>query len=466
MDVNDQEQEHQQSVTEAAPTDLESPMRGIADAERRIAAYAAYQKQLGNDVLNLATAENILLYESLKKTVFDKIRFELNDIRYANPPYGKDDVLRPLTSFLQDSMSENVNYTDIYATTGVSGALECLAFALKKIGVLQDDDWVLMPAPRWQGFKWCFEQRPKLRCTYVQLSDSDPNPFELTLKQAQDAYKNLSPHPRLLVLTNPNNPLGVNYPKNLLEEIYGWALEQNPEMHIISDEIYAHSQIKEAEPKFFSAFDLDVYSKYKERIHVVWGLAKDFGLSGFRVGFIISKSKSVGDIIKGDKDHESMSWFSPLDSLKNVVLRELFKKDSPYPIRLMNEYKVALNKSHDEVLAALKDKETGVSYLDTGKNNSAQFFVLDLRKYLGKVSPNRSSDDPSEEAFFSKIELSENERELFEYIKNEAKVLLLPGKTLQFSNEGFFRMCFTAFKSSEVSGAVKAIGKALRKLDP
>jgi aspartate/methionine/tyrosine aminotransferase len=459
MDVN-QEQEHRHLVTAAAPADFTSPMHRIADAEQRIAVYA---EQPGNEELNLATAENVLLYNLLQKNVFSKMNFTKDDIRYANPPYGKEELLSALASFLRRSMSKNIDATDIYATMGVSGALECLAFTLKEKGVLKDNDWVLMPAPRWQGFEWCFQQRPKLNCAYIQLS---PSTFELTLKKVQDAYLNLSPRPKLLILTNPNNPLGVNYPKKLLEGIYKWILDQKPEMHIISDEIYAHSQIKDADPKFCSAFDLNVYHEYKERIHVVWGLAKDFGLSGFRTGFIISKSKRVCDIMRGNSHYHSMSWFSPLDSLKNVALRELFKKGSTNPSDLMAEYEYALNESYHKVLYALNNKDTGVPYLNLGKNNSAQFFVLDLRKYLGQAPPNLSSGDPSEELLFSEAELSKEEGELHAYIKNEAKVLLLPGTTLQFEDEGFFRMCFTAFASATVSNAVVNIGKALNKLTP
>lgn len=56
--------------------------------------------------------------------------------------------------------------------------------------------------------------------------------FQLTLEAVQRVYKAIDPKPRFPVSTNPNNPLGGNYPQQLLEEIYEWGLEYT-DMHII-----------------------------------------------------------------------------------------------------------------------------------------------------------------------------------------------------------------------------------------
>lgn len=371
-------------------------------------------------------------------------------------------------------MSEpnRIDSENIHATVGVSGALECLAFALKDKAMygdkaLKDEDQVLMPAPRWQGFQWCFEQRPNLKCVYIKLSAEDN--FKLTLEKVQGEYKKLSPKPKLLVLTNPNNPLGINYPRKLLESIYDWVL-RDTEMHIISDEIYAHSQLSNPKTKFCSSFDLEVYSKcpkgFKERVHVVWGLAKDFGLSGFRVGFIISKSDKISKIINGDEatGRHAMTWFSPLDSLKNVVVKKLFQTGShSYPIQLMNQYKEALTDSYNKIKHELE--KAGIPYFhDSDNDNPAQFFLLDLRKYIKPTQgwSNRRPGGSPKPVLFSEISCSEHD--LFNYIEETANVVLLPGQTLNCSEEGHFRMCFTAYNADDVSTAVRRIGKALSVL--
>lgn len=113
-------------------------------------------------------------------------------------------------------------------------------------------------------------------------------------------------------------------------------------------------------------------------MHLVWGLGKDFGLSGFRTGFLVSKSPLVRRAMEGDETHASLSWFGPLDSLKNVHVRLLFDSTTDgrwSPIELMEEYGAILTRTYNTVRAALVDAR--VPCLDMGWNNPAQFFVLD-----------------------------------------------------------------------------------------
>jgi hypothetical protein len=115
------------------------------------------------------------------------------------------------------------------------------------------------------------------------------------------------PHPnriKALVLTNPHNPLSRCYPPSLLRQCMSWCHKRG--IHLVSDEMYALSTIasldgsmKEGTHSFVSALriagikkddlscnvtpgeiieDVD-YSK----IHVVWGMSKDFGSSGIRM---------------------------------------------------------------------------------------------------------------------------------------------------------------------------------------
>ena len=63
------------------------------------------------------------------------------------------------------------------------------------------------------------------------------------------------------------------------------------DLHIICDEIYALSTFPGAKHISMAKF----YNDY-EKIHIVGGLSKDFGMSGFRVGYCHSMCPEV---IKG-----------------------------------------------------------------------------------------------------------------------------------------------------------------------
>ncbi|MGW1071651.1 pyridoxal phosphate-dependent aminotransferase [Streptomyces sp. NPDC002537] len=464
------------------PDQITGLLAAIADPERRLAAHA----DLFPDALNLATAENVLLYPSLREHVFAKLgTIAEENVRYATA-YGTDHLRLEIGEMLRPVLSPSLDHDDIFGTSGVSAALECLAFALKdrKDNPLRSGDRVLLPAPFWQGFKWCFEQRPELVCVPVALTAKGAGRFELTLEDLQRAYHQQPEPPRLLVLTNPNNPLGVNYDKELLERIHHWALEET-EMHIISDEMYAHSQLTDAAPPFVSALALDAYrlEAAKDRVHVVWGFAKDFGLSGFKAGVVISRSPAVQEAMKGTPTRETSSWFSPFDSLKHFVIGELLavREDGrSYALALMEQYRSVLTTAFRTVRTALDTAK--VPYLHREGANSAQFFWLDLRDWLPRDAqeipyglgphfpdaervPERLATETGKPGasglpvLFSDI--SSAEEWLRRYIAEQANVLLLPGQTLSCPEPGYFRLCFTAFGTPTVVEAVQRLGEAL-----
>merc|ERR1719350_491095 len=83
---------------------------------------------------------------------------------------------------------------------------------------------------------------------------------------------------------NPSNPLGVVYPRHLTLQLMRVCHRHG--IHFISDEIYALS-IFDSEEKFNSVLSIPIGEvPDPARTHVLWGLSKDFGLAGFRTGFI------------------------------------------------------------------------------------------------------------------------------------------------------------------------------------
>ncbi|MEV5240113.1 pyridoxal phosphate-dependent aminotransferase [Streptomyces cinnamoneus] len=468
------------------PAEVIALLARTTDPERRLSV----EQQLFPDLVNLGTAENVLLFQQMNDKVFSKLRgLTEQDLRYSVPIYGTEKMREDIAELLRPQFGADLGRDDLFGTSGVSAALECLAFALKKTGTLSDGDRVLLPAPFWQGFKWCFEQRPGLECVPAYLGAD----FELTLDLLQQAYYWPQPQerPKLLVLTNPNNPLGVNYDKDLLEKIYTWALTQT-DMHIISDEMYAHSQLQTSQRPFVSAFALDAYRDdptARDRVHVVWGFAKDFGLSGFKAGVAITRNSAVKDVLNGT-DGEPYSWFSPFDSLKHYVIGSLLETQDTgrsFAAELMDEYRTILTGAFDSARTAL-DEAKNIPYVFREGQNSAQFFWLDLREYLRQDAPeipyergphfpynghtynggahdgngNGDSRRPGDlrlPVLFSGIGSAESE--LFQYIKDHAGVQLLPGRTLSAHDQGYFRLCFTAFAEQTIREAIQRISQAL-----
>ncbi|MFE6869774.1 pyridoxal phosphate-dependent aminotransferase [Kitasatospora sp. NPDC057692] len=448
-------------------------------------ALAIYRRDLASDTaIDLSVAENVLVYEdSMQKMVFDDIDLLPEQYIHYTSPYGSPKLREKVAVLLTKAFEAPVAPGDVFGTGGVGSALECLAFALQgpllpeESGPppLKEGDAVLLPAPYWQGFNWSFEQRPKLKCVPVPLPTEGPDRFKLTLEGIKEAYfkynRLFGEFPRLLVLTNPHNPLGVNYGKPLLDEIYAWALDET-DLHLISDEIYCHSQVDGVRVPFTSAFALDAYDEAPERIHVVWGFAKDFGLSGFRTGFVVSKSGPVQRAMLGTKGIEEkkhpMSWFTPVDSLKHYVLGELLEATvngagaELYTDYAMRRYRELLSEGFEKVKDRLVARN--IDFVHTEGDNPAQFFWLDLTAYLGKRPPEGAAP-VTPLPFTRDLDLDTDELWLFNYLANKpTEVTLLPGETMHSPAPGYFRLCFTAYQPEVVCTAIDRVAEALSKL--
>ncbi|RPK64659.1 Aspartate aminotransferase [Streptomyces sp. ADI96-02] len=447
-------------------------------------ALAFYHRHLAPPTaVDLSVAENVLVYDdSMQKTVFANTSLLPEKNIHYFPPYGTDELRQQVAALLTKAFGREVDAENVFGTAGVASALECLAFALKNNapGVpapLEDGDGVLIPAPYWQGFNWSFEQRPKLTCVPVNLPTEGPHAFRLTVDLIRNQYeehkKQTGRAPRLLVLTNPHNPLGVNYSKSLLEDIYAWALGHR-DLHIISDEIYCHSQLDSSTTPFTSAVALDAYSEHPTRIHVVWGFAKDFGLSGFRTGFVVSQNTVVKDAMLGSKDtgaevRHPMSWFTPFDSLKHHVIGAVLSAsaDGPgsdlYTTVAMKTYRSLLSKSFAEAKDSLR--RNGIKHLHHDGDNAAQFFWLDLRDYLDLPVPPAPADTMPLPLTAPGLDI--REEGLFNYFRRQpTEVSLLPGGVMHSPAPGFFRLCYTARQPGEVSEAIDRVGTALALLRP
>ena len=149
-------------------------------------------------------------------------------------------------------------------------ALQCL---------LNDGDEVFIHEPAWVSYT---EQ--------VHLLGGVPKFFPYWEKvDAFEAY--LTPKTKVIILNNPNNPTGYLYSKNELKLIY--KICQARGIFLLVDEAY--SDFVPITSKFYSAVNL---SDTKENLVVVNSLSKNFGMSGWRVGYAIGHADFIRQLLK------------------------------------------------------------------------------------------------------------------------------------------------------------------------
>jgi aspartate/methionine/tyrosine aminotransferase len=160
-------------------------------------------------------------------------------------------------------------------------------------------------------------------------------------------------------------------------------------------------------------------------VHVVYGFAKDFGLSGFKVGVLHSENREV---IKAVQDS---TYFYSVSTETQRTLTNLL--DS-------SELKGFFNSMREGLAAAYRDTASdlaahGIPFLPV---EGGIVVWLDLRAFLDSIS-------------------FEAERDLFEHMFEQGRVNISPGKVFHCAEPGWFRLCFTVPESHRREGLKRLI---------
>lgn len=144
--------------------------------------------------------------------------------------------------------------------------------------LLKKDDNVLSFDPSWLSY----EDQIKLvgaKIKYIPINS------DLDLLR-----KNITKKTKILIINNPNNPCGIFFEKNKLEKIYKICKEKK--IYILSDEAY--SDFIPKDEKFCSIGHFD---KNKKNSIIINSISKNFGMSGWRIGYVISNKKIIKKLL-------------------------------------------------------------------------------------------------------------------------------------------------------------------------
>ncbi|KAI1176305.1 1-aminocyclopropane-1-carboxylate synthase 7 [Nemania sp. FL0916] len=246
-----------------------------------------------NTNIDLGTAENWLIRDELIAICKKSINDDLTDkhLSYPDGFAGDTAMLEASASFFNEYFKPAtpvLAQQHIATAPGAAASLDALLY-----NICEPGDGVLVPSPFWNGFDWLFGVRSGVQPVGVDVGIADG--FTSHLIPRLDATLKASPRPiKAVVLTNPHNPFGQCYPKHVIEKCIRFCKEK--QIHFISDEVYAMSSFKSKDSAalvpFTSALSIDVEAIGGDpaHVHVIWSISKDFGSSGFRMGFCITQA--------------------------------------------------------------------------------------------------------------------------------------------------------------------------------
>lgn len=191
---------------------------------------------------------------------------------------------------------------EILVTCGATQALDALFRTIGQKGME-----VMIPAPAYSGYD------PIIRFAGMvpKYFDTSKNAFQVNSEMLDQAYTSFT---RCLLLTNPNNPTGVNLSASAMDGIAQW-LYRHPDVFVISDEIYAALSFGG------SHVSLASYPKLRERVIVISGVSKSYAMTGWRIGFLCAPRDLATQIYKVHQNEiscaSSISQYAALEALQS-----------------------------------------------------------------------------------------------------------------------------------------------------
>jgi len=185
-------------------------------------------------------------------------------------------------------VNRTVTAEDVIITSGCSGALEIAIRAMASAG-----ENILVPAPGFSIYQT------------IALSNGIEVKFYPLLPERQwevdiEAMNALvDSKTRAIIVNNPSNPCGSVYSAEHLKKIADAAFDHK--LPIIADEIYGNL--------VFSGHEFHSLAKITSRVPIVHvgGIAKEFLVPGFRVGWIVSHDVPEGALVEVRKGMVNLS---------------------------------------------------------------------------------------------------------------------------------------------------------------
>ncbi|KAH7020565.1 pyridoxal phosphate-dependent transferase [Ilyonectria destructans] len=381
--------------------------------------------------VSLGMAENVLMQDELLQHISSNTAIQSQALTYGDGTTGSKRLKLALSGFItkQFNTHKKIEPSHITITNGCSAAIEHLAWA-----VGDDGDGFLISRPFFRAFIPTLGLRVDTRVVPVSCRGIDPfcsdvvGQYEITLQEAKAQGKNIAG----ILLCNPHNPLGRCYPKNTLVRLMEFC--QKHQLHLISDEVYAMSTWtnEESQPTpFTSCLSINPTGIIDPSlIHVVWGVSKDFGSNGIRLGGVISQSNPLlhTALVPG-------ALYSMCSSLADHAFTKVLE-DSAWVDSYLAKNKEKLEE-HYKLIASWAT-EHNIRY-ERGSN--AGFFLwVNLGEAYCRSHPEQ--------------EVLQAENRVMQLLL-QRKVFAAPGESFGAEGSGWFRLVFSVDKTTLVEGLTR-----------
>jgi aspartate/methionine/tyrosine aminotransferase len=403
----------------------------------------------------------VILREVLSKFI-NKYIINLNSDDHTN----NDDTAAEEEKEEEGKNDYKINPDELSCATGCSSIISNMFYCL-----FEPQDTILIPSPYYSAFDSDLRAYADLNRHCVPLNLN--NNFELSVEILEEEYEKVfiqtGKTPKALLITNPHNPTGTIMSSEKYYEIIKWCESKN-NFHLISDEIYAlsfygdllknnhnkkNNESSNIKNDFISLGKL-CKGQLGSHKHIIWGMSKDFGMSGLRFGMLWTQNQTL---------FEAMANVAPFNSIPGPIQSMLC--DMLGDDEFVHEYLITNSKNLAKSCQVLIDfcDELNIPYVTP---SSGMFIWVNMSSLLQGI------------ALKHDLKFNPNEIDMNEYLKSkeafiledllykdmwlEAKVVGTPGSSQHMSHAGWFRFCYAAIPIEVLEIGVQNLSQLFRTI--
>jgi len=327
------------------------------------------------------------------------------EVKYV-PTDGLPSLKKAIVRYTEENYDRMVAPQNIIVSDGAKQSLFNILFTL-----LNPQDEVIVIAPYWVSYPEIVKMCSGIPVILTPEDGSFTPRFD-EIEQAVSSYT------KAIIVNSPNNPSGVIYPDELIEKIVG--LCESRGIYMVCDDIY-HKLVFDGKtaPPAYKYTDKDVENS---KVIVVNGVAKLYGMTGFRIGWVVANKKMVE--IMTNVQSQTTTCVSPV--MQAAAEGALTGMQS-----VVESLRLTIQNNRDVLMQELR------TFTDVHcvKPQGTFYALPDFRAYIRKS-------------------VAANSVELSNFLLKKTLVVTVPGK--EFGMEGHLRLSY--------AGTVKELTEGIERM--
>jgi len=381
------------SISQLARTIAVSPTFALNEEARLL-------REKGEPVINMGIGEP-RNKAPITAILSSAAKLSAGDIKYT-PPDGTPSLKKAIIRYTEENYDKLVAPENVIVSAGAKQSLYNILFS-----ILNPQDEVIILAPYWVSYP----EMVKMVYGIPVIVTPEDGKFQ---PRMEDIERAVSSYTKAIIVNSPNNPSGELFTEQFIADIVDFC--ETRKIYLIMDDIY-HKLVfdgrKAPSPYNFSGVDLEA-----SMIIVVNGVSKLYGMTGFRIGWVVAPRKLVQVMYNVQAQTTSCT---------SVVLQSAAEGALTGMQSMVENLRLTFENNRNVIIQELRSF-TGIKVIKPG----GTFYCLpDFRAYC----PSGIAKDS--------IELSK-------FILNKALVVTVPGK--EFGMEGHLRLSFAGTIKDVLTG--------------